>query len=144
MSHVQAFVHNPKNILREQILDNLDEMIWSLALPNLTPLYFNAATAKIYQVSCDELIDNDYLWLDMIAVDDVSAMKRAIVQAQETGTSKITYRVQKRCFSASLKVFKDASGIPIRLDAIANEISDRHQIENTYIEEVVLESEQNS
>ncbi len=143
MSHVQAFVHDPEDTLREQIMDNLDEMIWSLALPNLTPLYFSAATAEIYQVSCDELIDNGYLWLDMIAVDDRLGMEQAIAQAQETGTSKIIYHIQKRCFSARLKIFKDASGIPIRLDAIAHEISDRHQLQNIYIEKVVLESEQN-
>ena len=128
MRQAQEFIHHPDNLLAE-IMDSFDDLIWSLALPSLTALYFNAAAAEIYQCSCDELLDNGYLWLDLIAIDDQAKMQRAIAQAQKTGSSQITYRIQPlngevRCFSARLKVFKDSSGIPIRLDAIANEISD--------------------
>jgi len=148
MSHVQAVVHNPKNTLRDQIMDNLDDMIWSLALPDLMPLYFNAAAIRIYQHSHKELMEDDRLWLMAIATDDQPRMQQAITQAQKTGLSKLTYRIhlsngEIRHFFARLKISKDSSGIPIRLDAIANEISDPNQLKNTYIEKVVLESEQN-
>ncbi|MCY7332072.1 MAG: PAS domain-containing protein, partial [Pseudanabaena sp. CAN_BIN31] len=143
MSHVQASVHNSENTLRDQIMDSLDDLIWSLALPNLTPLYFNAAATRVYQHSYKELMEDEHLWLTAIATDDRPKMQQAIAEAQETGSSKIIYHIQKRCFSARLKIFKDSLGIPIRLDAIAHEISDRNQPQNIYMEEVVLQSEQN-
>jgi PAS domain S-box-containing protein len=148
MSPVKAFVHNPENILSDQIMDNLDVMIWSLACPDLTPLYFNPATTRVYQRSCEELIEDDHLWLMAIAPDDQSKMQQAIAEAQETGSAQLNYRMhlsngEIRHFSARLKIFKDASGIPIRLDAIANEICDPNQFQHIYTEEVFLPSEEN-
>ncbi len=148
MSHIQAFVRNSENILRDQIMDNLDEMIWSLALPDLTPLYFNPAATRVYQRSCKELMEDDHLWLMAIATDDQSKMQQAIAQTQETGSAQLNYRIhfsngEIGNFSARLKIFKDASGIPIRLDAIANEIRNPNQFQNIYIEEVFLPSKEN-
>jgi PAS domain S-box-containing protein len=168
MSHAQAFMHHPSNLIA-QIMDGFDDIVWSLALPNLAPLYFNTTAAKVYQFSCSDLLDNGYLWLDMIAIDDQPKMQQAIALAQKQGASQITYRIQPphgdiRCFSARLKIFKDALGIPIRLDAIAQEISHqessniddrqnadyaipkltknhRHANPHLYIEGVILQSE---
>jgi len=128
MSHVQALVHDA-DTMRDQIMDNLDDVIWSLALPDLTPLYFNAAAAKVYQASTTELIKTDHLWLAAIAIEDQFKIEQAIAQAQESGSSQVTYRINQsngeiRWFSARLKTFKDVSGSPIRIDAIANEISE--------------------
>jgi len=165
MRHAQESIHYPDNLLAE-IMDSFDDLIWSLALPSLAALYFNTAAAEIYQCSCNDLLDNGYLWLDLIAIDDQARMQRAIAQAQKIGSSQITYRIQPlngemRCFSARLKVFKDSSGIPIRLDAIANEISDIIGLQNSaytvrdithnlqqphktpYIEGVIFQSESN-
>jgi PAS domain S-box-containing protein len=165
MRQAQEFIHHPDNLLAE-IMDSFDDLIWSLALPKLTALYFNAAAAKIYQCSCNDLLDNGYLWLDLIAIDDQPKMQQAIAQAQQTGSSQITYRIQPlngevRYLSARLKIFKDASGLPIRLDAIAQEISAMGDRQNSdyavqdltnnhqqthkklYVEGVILQSESN-
>ncbi|MFM7602213.1 MAG: PAS domain-containing protein [Pseudanabaena sp.] len=165
MRHAQESIDHPDNLLAE-IMDSFDDLIWSLSLPSLAALYFNAAAAKIYQCSCDDLLGNGHLWLNLIAIDDQTRMQQAIAQAQKIGSSQITYRIQPlngevRCFSARLKVFKDSSGIPIRLDVIANEISDiigrqnldyafqdltnsLQQTHNTpYIEGVIFQSESN-
>ena len=165
MRQAQEFIDRPDNLLAE-IMDSFDDLIWSLALPNLTALYFNAAAAKIYQCSCNDLLDNGYLWLDLIAIDDQPKMQQAIAQSQQTGSSQLTYRIQPlngevRYLSARLKIFKDASGLPIRLDAIAQEISAMGDRQNSdyaiqdltnnlqqtnkklYVEGVIFQSESN-
>lgn len=150
MSQVQSFIHHGDNI-NNQIMDNLDEMIWALALPDLTPIYFNVAAVNLFQKSYEDLVVNPQLWLMVIDVEDQPKMQQAIAQAQETGKSKVTYRIQKRCFSANFKIFKNASGVPIRLDVISHEISEisdrqnpepeHRNIINLYIEEFTLHNE---
>ena len=151
MSHTQASVCDP-DIFRAEIVDNLDDVIWSLSLPNLTPLYFNPAAAKVYQGSCTELVADNSHWIQVIATDDQSKMKQAIAQAEASGASQLAYRIQQpngeiRWFAGRLKVFKDASGIPLRIDAIANEIntqvSDRQKIKYRHqqTEELLLQNE---
>jgi|GEM_PF-1668863 len=106
MRHAQESIDYPDNLLAE-IMDSFDDLIWSLSLPSLAALYFNAAAAKIYQCSCDDLLGNGHLWLDLIAIDDQAKMQQAIAEAQKIGSSQITYRIQPlngevRCFSARL------------------------------------------
>jgi PAS domain S-box-containing protein len=131
MSHVQAFIH-PSESWGNQIMDNLDAMIWSLALPDLTPLYFNATATQIYQCDREELLANSQLWLEAIATEDQPNMQEAIAQSQASGSSHLNYHLRQpngeiRWFSVRWKIFKDDSGLPIRLDAIATEISDEVQ-----------------
>lgn len=152
MSHVQALVHDA-DTLYNQIMGNLDDVIWSLALPDLRPLYFNAAAARVYQASITELIKTDYLWLAAIATEDQFKIEQAITQAQESGSSQVTYRINQsngeiRWFSARLKTFKDVSGLPIRIDVIANEISENLESDHKKVkyrhnqtEEILFQSE---
>ncbi|NMF57959.1 PAS domain-containing sensor histidine kinase [Pseudanabaena yagii] len=125
-------------------MDNLDVMIWSLSLPDLTPLYFNATATQIYQCDREELLANSQLWLEAIAIEDQPKMQEAITQAQVSGTSRLNYQLQmpngERCrFSVRWKIFKDESGSPIRLDAIATAISDLHTVAFKHKEtEVIL------
>lgn len=147
MSHVQAFIH-PSESWGNQIMDNLDAMIWSLALPDLTPIYFNATAVQIYQCDREELLANSQLWLEAIAIEDQPKMQEAIAQAQAAGSSHLSYQLQmpngKRCgFSVRWKIFKDDSGLPIRLDAIATEISDQYKVESKKHQEIeiILEGE---
>jgi len=147
MSHVQAFIH-PSESWGNQIMDNLDAMIWSLALPDLTPIYFNATAVQIYQCDREELLANSQLWLEAIATEDQPKMQEAIAQAQAAGASLLNYQFQqpngKRCwFSVRWKIFKDISGSPMRLDAIATEISDQYKVESKKHQEVeiILEGE---
>ncbi len=131
MSHVQAFIH-PSESWGNQIVDNLDVMIWSLSLPDLTPLYFNATATQIYQCDREDLLANSQLWLEAIATEDQTKMQEAIAQAQASGSSRLNYHLRQpngeiRGFSVRWKLFKDESGSPIRLDAIATEISDEFQ-----------------
>lgn len=147
MSHVQTVIHPSEN-WESQIVDNLDGIIWSLALPDLTPLYFNATATQIYQRDREELLANSQLWLEAIAIDDQTKMQEAIAQAQASGSSHLNYKIQQpngeiRWFSVRWKIGKDASGLPIRLDAIATEISDQYKVESKRHQEVeiILEGE---
>jgi len=149
-----------------EIIDSFDDLVWSLALPDLTPLYFNAAATQIYQGDREELLANSQLWLEAIAVEDQIKMQEAIAQALVSGKSYLNYRLQRSSgeicwFSARLKVVQDATGLPIRLDAIATEIntiSDRQNSDDAiqnltnnhrqtnpkiYIEGVILQNESN-
>ncbi len=139
MSDVQAFSYDPdilgNHLLGDQIINNLDDVIWSLALPSLTPIYFNAAATRVYQCSSAELIANKHRWFEAIATDDQPQMQESIAQAKALGASQITYRIcqpngEMRWFSARFKASKDASGFLVRLDAIANDISDLQNSNN--------------
>lgn len=127
MSHAEVSIHKSDplhNQICDRIMDNLDEMIWSLALPDLKPIYFNAAAIKFFQHSRQELMEHRYLWLEAIATEDRRKIQQELEKEQKTDLSIFTFRIQLptgklRHFHARLKVFKDSSGLPIRLDAIA-------------------------
>ncbi|MBD2178958.1 PAS domain-containing protein [Pseudanabaena sp. FACHB-1998] len=145
MSH--EYVPSRDNLLAE-IIDSFDDIVWSLALPDLTPLYFNAAAAKIYQCDREELLANPHFWLEAIALDDQPKMQEAIAQAQIAGSSRLNYQFQQpngtKCwFSVRWKIFKDNSGLPVHLDAIATEISDRYQVASKQQQtvEIILQGE---
>ncbi|PZO38314.1 MAG: hypothetical protein DCF19_16685 [Pseudanabaena frigida] len=153
MSHAWVRVHN-SDTLHAQIMDSLDDVIWSLSLPDLTPLYFNLAAARVYQCACsDRLIadNSNSQWLEAIAAEDRPKIKQAIAKAQELGSSQLTYHIQqpdgaRRCFSARFKISQDISGNAIRLDAIANEISEisnyqKIEFKHKQTEEILLQSE---
>jgi len=105
-----------------EIMDNLDDLIWSLALPDLLPTYFNRAAQQAYGDRCQELKDPWY-WLKNVVASDRHKMQAAIHTAQLNESCLINYRIATDggiChYSAKLKTFKDASGSAIRLDAIA-------------------------
>ncbi|WP_055076294.1 PAS domain-containing protein [Pseudanabaena sp. 'Roaring Creek'] len=130
MSHAEECIYKsaPRhNQICDRIMDNLDEMIWSLALPDLKPIYFNAAAIKFFQHSRQELMEHRHLWLEAIAPEDRRKIQQELEKEQKTDLSIFTYRIQLptgelRHFHARLKVFKDSSGLPIRLDAIAYEV----------------------
>ncbi len=151
MSDVQAFIYD-HDLLGDQITNNLDDVIWSLALPSLAPIYFNAAATRVYQHSSAELIANKHLWFEAIATDDRSQIQESISQAKALGSSQTTYRIcqpngEMRWFSARFKASKDASGLFVRLDAIANDISDlqesNHKLQNLVIDLQLAEAELN-
>ncbi|TYQ28851.1 PAS domain-containing protein [Pseudanabaena sp. UWO310] len=127
MSHAEVSIHKSDplhNQICDRIMDNLDEMIWSLALPDLNPIYFNAAAINFFQHSPQELMEHRHLWLEAIATEDRRKIQQELEKEQKTDLSIFTFRIQLptgklRHFHARLKVFKDSSGLPIRLDAIA-------------------------
>jgi len=105
-----------------EIMDNLDDLIWSLALPDLRPTYFNRAAQQAYGDRCQAPKDPWY-WLKNVVAADRHKMQAAIHTAQLNDSCLINYRIATdgciRHYSAKLKTFKDASGSAIRLDAIA-------------------------
>ena len=105
-----------------EIMDNLDDLIWALALPDLMPIYFNRAAMQIYGDRCQEPKDL-WCWLEVVVAADQAKVREAIQKAQVSGSCLVNYRVVidgcVHYYSARLKVFRDTDGCPMRLDAIA-------------------------
>ena len=120
-----------ENLLAE-IVDGFDDIVWALSLPNLTPLFFNSASLSLYQCSHLELIENPQRWLQAIAPEDQLKMQQAIAEVQLHGSTRVNYRILSsngkfRWFSCRLKISKNDLGEPIRIDAIASEVTELNE-----------------
>ncbi|MDX2255680.1 MAG: PAS domain S-box protein [Pseudanabaenaceae cyanobacterium bins.39] len=123
---------SPSDQLIHQIMDGLDNLVWSMALPELTPLYFNQSFATNYNCQVSELLENRERWLEGIVLEDRSIVFEALAIAKSQGVAQVSYRIchgfnQKDCclgtkfswVSTRFKTIHDAQGQPIRIDAIA-------------------------
>lgn len=120
-----------------EIMDNLDDLIWSLRLPDLIPIYFNQTATQVYGASCQGLLEDPWCWLEGVAAADRGKVRDAIAKAQVHNSCLVNYHVVTdgcvHYYSARLKVFRDTDGCPMRLDAIATlfgEIGDPHKLES--------------
>jgi PAS domain S-box-containing protein len=125
--------------LISQIMDGLDNLVWSMALPELTPLYFNQSFVETYNCQVRDLLADSHLWLTGIVLEDRPIVLEAISRTKSQGVAQASYRIchglnQKDCHLAAkftwvstrFKTIYNEQRLPIRIDAIATPLNDSH------------------
>ncbi len=115
----------------ESILSSVEDVVWSIAPYTAQLLYINAATEKVYGRSISEFIQNLNLWQDVIHPEDREWVLQANKMLYSTGRQDLEYRIvwpnqQVRWIRARTRLITDQDGLPIRIDGLMTDITERH------------------
>ena len=129
-----------QKILREReqkfnsILSSLEEVVWSVTPHTFEVLYVNVAATKIYGRQIAEFYDNPNLWLEVVHPEDRDRVLDFAQHILETESDAIEYRIIKsdgeiNWLYERASLIRDTQGMPIRLDRITSNITERKQAE---------------
>jgi diguanylate cyclase (GGDEF)-like protein/PAS domain S-box-containing protein len=112
----------------ENILNSLEEIVWSAEPNSLKFLYLNAAAEKIFGRPVSKFLQNNNLWLKSVHPQDRKKVARGQETLLLTGSLDLEYRIVRpdgelRWLSSRSSVIYDASGAAVRLDGIIRDIT---------------------
>ena len=118
------------------ILNNLKDVIWSLSLPDRSLFYVSPSVEKMYGRSAEEFVKNPSLWQESIHPDDQHLAEKALAQLYDEGTAERENRIVRPDGSIvwihdKSQLVYDENNIPVRIEGIASDITDRKQAEET-------------
>ncbi|ACC85009.1 EAL and GGDEF domain-containing protein [Nostoc punctiforme] len=120
------------------ILCSLEDVIWSISADTFETLYLNPAALKVYGYSVSEFFENSNLWFEVIHPEDQQQVHAAIQPLFLTEKQELEYRIvrpdgQVRWLLNRSHLIYNASGLPIRIDGIATDITERKLLEEKLV-----------
>ena len=118
------------------ILGSLRDAVWSMSVKKFGIVYLNPAVEMVYHRPIGEFLDNPSLWWKAIYPPDRSRIKR-IWKSIRNGKSvgwDLEYRIvlpsgEIRSVRDRAHLVCDAEGMPLRVDSIVTDITERQQYE---------------
>jgi diguanylate cyclase (GGDEF)-like protein/PAS domain S-box-containing protein len=113
------------------IFESLEDVLWSVSLPDGAVLYMSQAVSSVYGRKPEEFISRPGLWLEVIDAEDRGRVEAAWRAALEGGEPyDVDYRILRadgmlRWINARGRLIADASGKALRVDGVARDISDK-------------------
>jgi diguanylate cyclase (GGDEF)-like protein/PAS domain S-box-containing protein len=116
------------------ILNSLDDIVWSASIRPFRMLYMNPATEKVYGYPATDFLSDSTLWLDVIHPEDRLRVEQELHNLVKAGGLEVEYRIIRpdgeiRWLSNRSRVIYNATGIPVRIDGIIHDFTDRKRIE---------------
>jgi PAS domain S-box-containing protein len=114
----------------DSILRSATDMIWSRSTDLRTLIYINPAVRELYGREPEEFYANPYLWVDAVHTSDRARVLTAMTQILETGAVEMEFRVLRpdgttAWVNERSSIARNATGEPIRIDAISSDITER-------------------
>ena len=121
------------------ILSSLEDLVWSVEPDTFKVIYMNSAAELIYQRPREEFYDDPNLWLEVVHPKDRDRVAEFAQNVLTTDSREIEYRIVRpngevRWLRDRATLIRDGEGVPIRLDGIATDISDRKQVKKKLVE----------
>lgn len=113
----------------DNILDNIDQVIWSADANTHEMLFLNAAVEVIYGRSADDFFKHPKLWLDAVHPDDKLIATSKDKETREQGTGVAEYRIirpngEVRWIRNHCRRVCDENSNIARLDGVVSDITD--------------------
>lgn len=131
----QAEEQSRKNVQQlRQLAENITDAFWMRDFENTRIVYASPAYERIWGRDCRKLYQSHNGWLDSIHREDRQRVAEAQVTRQATGEYSEQYRIVRpdgglRWIRDRSFPIRDASGRVVRIVGIAEDITDRRQLE---------------
>jgi two-component system, cell cycle sensor histidine kinase and response regulator CckA len=114
------------------ILSTMEEVIWSVRLPDYTPIFITPSVERLYGITHEQFKADGSLWEQVIYPDDRGVIARIYAQLMDEGEYAEEYRIV--AVNGTLKWVRnrgrlicDAAGAPLRVDGIVTDITPRRE-----------------
>jgi diguanylate cyclase (GGDEF)-like protein/PAS domain S-box-containing protein len=126
----------------ESILNSLQEMVWCVSTTTFEPLYINPAAERIYGRPLWEFYENPNLWLEAAHPEDRRKLENGYQIVLEQGSFESEYRILRpdgevRWIYDRCQVIYDEEEVPIRIDGIIEDITERKRTEAQLIHDAL-------
>jgi PAS domain S-box-containing protein len=132
-----------------QVLDNINDVIWSFDLTGEGDNYLSRSAERIFDEPYEKLVNEPYFWSKYIHPDDRPIKNESQKRLQKEGATECTYRIVThngtRWIHDRLRIVKDDKGNQVRLEGIASDVTSLKETErqlNRYREnlEIIFEN----
>lgn len=118
----------------QQLAENIREVFWLTNAEKSQMLYVSPGYERIWGRSCESLYRSPGSWLESIHADDRKRVATLLLQNQSQGTYDLEYRITRpdgsvRWIHDRAFPVRDASGVVYRIAGIAEDITERRQLE---------------
>jgi PAS domain S-box-containing protein len=122
-----------------QLAENIADAFWMRNAEETRMVYASPAYEKIWGRSCKELYQSPNAWLEAIHHEDRERVGQAMQTKQSAGEYNLEYRIVRpdstlRWIRDRAFPIRDSSGKVIRIVGIAEDITDRRQLEHQLLE----------
>ncbi len=118
------------------ILNNITDVIWSLSLPDMSLFYVSPSVEKMYGRTVGEFVKNPSLRQEAVHPDDQHLTEKFFAQLYEEGAAERECRIVRPDGSIvwiydKSQLIYDEKHVPVRIEGIAYDITDRKQAEES-------------
>ncbi len=148
LKQTERELRNSRSIV-EQIVSNLEDVIWSVTYPEFTPLFISPSAEKIYGIPASEFYKNSQIWMDSIIEEDKHIVDHIFENLNHSGESDCEYRIQLpsgeiKWLRNKTKLMMDVeTELPIRYDGYIIDITDQKKVQSLSDEAIRLSQEAN-
>lgn|GEM_PF-831314 len=120
------------------ILESLDDVIWSASVHTGQLLYINPAIEKVYARPVSEFFNYPQLWMEVVHPEDRELVKTSARELLAVGSQDLQYSQDLeyrivwpsgavRWIRERSRLIYNAAGVPIRIDGLTTDITQRKQ-----------------
>ncbi len=121
------------------IFNEMKDVVWSVSVPEQKMLFITPSAEDLYGISVEEWMQDNTWWEKVIHPEDAWVVQNINTLLFEKGTYHVEYRIFTRAgvekwVSNSGKLIRNEQGVPLRIDGIISDISERKIFELTILE----------
>ena len=124
-----ADLHRAEEML-SGVLDSIDNVVWSMSLPDKQLLYLNPAAERVYGRPASDFFADKRLWREIVHPDDRASLQHSLDQMTAHKSMTLEFRIvrpdgSERWLEDKARIIVGAGGTPIRIDGVASDVSER-------------------
>lgn len=121
--------------LQNSILNELEDVVWSVSLTEQRYLYLNAAVERLYGYPVRCFIEDMSFWMRVIHPDDRAYIESVYQTVRETGHQELEYRIfradgEVRWVRDRARLVRDEAGTPVRIDGLLMDITEHKRVQD--------------
>jgi PAS domain S-box-containing protein len=117
-----------------EIAQTLNQVSYVISVPSAKYLYISPSYERLWGYSCESLYRDRKSWLDKIHPEDLDYVLEGLTQLLEGAQKRLQYRIfaangEIRWIESESLIVRDEDGNPLRIVGIADDITNRKQLE---------------